>query len=188
MIDAEISMVYHSVNHNHSYRSLDCTLKLLPVVFNDSDKASKISCGRTKAEAILTNVLAPYSAKVIANDLSKDYAYFSISSDASNKGNIKLFPVVLRYFLPTAGVVTRLLDFYEDSEETALAISDRIVGVVQKNKLNMQMVLAYSADNASINFRKRNGMHKKLCAANDNISPAGCPAQHRQKGVRCNGL
>ena len=32
VIAAEISMVYHSVNHSHSYRSLDCTLKLLPVV------------------------------------------------------------------------------------------------------------------------------------------------------------
>ena len=39
VIVAEILMVYHSVNHSHS---LDCTLKLLPVVFNDSSKASKI--------------------------------------------------------------------------------------------------------------------------------------------------
>lgn len=173
---AEMSMVYHSVNHSHSYRSLDCTLKLLPVVFNDSNKASKISCGRTKAEAIVANVLAPYSQELIVNDLSKNYAYFSLSSDASNKGNTKLFPVVLRYFQPSVGVVTRLLDFYEDSDETAAAISEKIVDVVQKNNLNMQMVSAYSADNASINFGKHKGVYKKLCAANERILPAGCPA------------
>jgi hypothetical protein len=190
VIAAEILMVYHSVNHSHSYRSIDCTLKLLPVVFNDSSKASKMSCGRTKSEAIVINVLAPYSQEMIVNDLDKSYAYFSISSDASNKGNTKLFPVVLRYFDPNVGVMTRLLDFYKDSDETATAISERILDVVQKNNLNMHMVSAYSADNASINFGKHNGVYKKLCASNEHILPAGYPAHilHNTAKKACDAM
>ena len=38
------------------------------------------------------------------------------------------------------------------------------------------MVSAYSADNASINFGKDNGVYKKLCASNEHILPAVCPA------------
>ena len=38
------------------------------------------------------------------------------------------------------------------------------------------MVSAYSADNASVNFGKHKGVYKKLCAANEHILPAGCPA------------
>ena len=84
--------------------------------------------------------------------------------------------MVLHYFQLSDGVVTRLLDFYEDSDETAIAISDKILDVVQKNSLNMQMVSAYSADNASVNFGKHKGVYKKLCAANEHILSAGCHA------------
>ena len=74
---------------------------------------------------------------------------------------------------PSGGVVTRLLD----SDETAIAVSDTILDVVQKNSLNVKMVSAYSADNASVNFGKHKDMYKKLCAANEHILPASCPAQ-----------
>lgn len=69
---------------------------------------------------------------MITNDLSTNYACFSVSSDASNKGNTKLFPVVVHYFQLFDGVATHLLDFNEDSDETAVAISDKVVDVVQK--------------------------------------------------------
>jgi len=176
IIAAELSMIYHSVYHSHSYRSLDCTLKLIPVVFKDSAKACKISCGRTKAEAIVVNVLAPYTVETIINDLENSCGYFSVASDASNHGYTKLFPVVLRYFKHTSGVVTRLLDFYEDSDETAAAITEQILNVIIKNGLSMNMVSSYSADNASVNFGKHDGVYKKLQTVNEHLLPAGCPA------------
>ena len=55
---AEMSMVYHSD------RSLDCTLKILHLVFKDSIKASKMSSGQTKDEVIVVNVLVPYTKKL----------------------------------------------------------------------------------------------------------------------------
>lgn len=175
IIAAEISMVYHSVCHSHSYRSLDCTMKLLPVIFQDSAKATRMSCGRTKAEAIVTNVLAPYSVEMVVKDLKNSYAYFSVGSDASNHGHTKLFPLVLRYFKPSKGVVTSLLDFYE-GEESAAAISEQILNVIKTNGLSVDMMSAYSADNASVNFGKHNGVYQKLHAVNHRILPAGCPA------------
>jgi hypothetical protein len=58
---AECTKVFHRVQHEHSYRSADCDMKLCQMVFSNSDTVKKLSCGRTKAEAIVTGVLAPAS-------------------------------------------------------------------------------------------------------------------------------
>ena len=47
---------------------------------------------------IVVNVLSPYSIQQIVETLSKENLPFSISSDASNKGNRKFFPLAVRYF------------------------------------------------------------------------------------------
>lgn len=56
---SEATLAFHTVKHHQSYRSLDCTSKLLTSIFKDSPTAKKISCSRTKAEAISTGVLSP---------------------------------------------------------------------------------------------------------------------------------
>lgn len=57
----EIANVYHTVQHNHSYASLDCTVNLNRHMLKEESKtAAEIKCGRTKAGAIAVGVLAPY--------------------------------------------------------------------------------------------------------------------------------
>jgi hypothetical protein len=54
VIAAELSQVYHAVQHEHSYRSLDCGIKLNSSINSDSEISKKVSCGRTKSKAIVT--------------------------------------------------------------------------------------------------------------------------------------
>lgn len=72
---AEAATVYHNVMHSTSYRAGDCASKLAQTTFPDSDIAKKMACGRTKAAAIVTDVLAPASVetclKVPKNPLMK---------------------------------------------------------------------------------------------------------------------
>ncbi|GLV42532.1 hypothetical protein CBL_21272, partial [Carabus blaptoides fortunei] len=82
----EGTFAYHTICHNHSFRSMDSTLKLLQVAFEP-----KITCAQTKAEAIMLNVFMPYALRVLHNDLEK------CSFDASNHKEIKLFPILVRY-------------------------------------------------------------------------------------------
>lgn len=84
---AELTSVFHCVTHQQSYRSLDCTMKLTPKLYSDSATAKLVSCGRTKAEALVTNVLAPLASDFSKSLESKD-TFFSIATDASNKGNV----------------------------------------------------------------------------------------------------
>ena len=162
MVAAELSAVYHAVKHHHSYNSTDCGVKLNPVIFPDSGVAKKMACGRTKAEALVTNVLAPKSVELIINDLTSKKPMkptnFSISTDASNMKNRKMFPVCLQYFTVESGINKKLLEFVEQNDEKSSEIADMLISSIQDNGLDIQNISAYSADNASVNYGC-----KKIC-------------------------
>jgi len=112
IIAYEVTSVYHNVVHHNSYSSLDCHLKLVKKMLSDSKLAQKIHCGRTKSEAIVENVLSPYSIEIMINTMREsDSKPYSISSDASNKGNVKYFPLVITFFDKDYGVKNFVLDF-----------------------------------------------------------------------------
>ncbi len=54
---AELSLVFHGVHHGHSYISQSCTTDLLKRIFNESNIAQNITCGKTKARDLAVNVL-----------------------------------------------------------------------------------------------------------------------------------
>jgi len=168
----EVASVYHNVVHCHSYSSFDCSMKLNKKLFADSDTAKKVHCGRTKAEAIVENILAPHSMKIVLEEMH-DIA-FAVATDASNHGNRKMFPVAVRYFNCVEGVQNKLIDFYEDSDETAAAVSQKLIDVITKHGLHIQNVSAYTADNASVNYGKNKSVYKMLTNQNPSIMKANC--------------
>jgi hypothetical protein len=66
---------------------MDCANKLSKDIFHDSNLAKKMSCGRTKAEAIVKNVLAPRSVQDfidVLKDPAKSSNFSRIATDAIN--------------------------------------------------------------------------------------------------------
>ncbi|EEZ97442.1 hypothetical protein TcasGA2_TC011273 [Tribolium castaneum] len=116
-----------------------------------------MSCGRTKCAAICENVLVPFSVQLVLEDLETS-SFFSIASDASNKGNRKLFPLCIRYFDVRVGIKEPILDFYEDANETSQAIYHKIKMILQKCNLPIDKISSYAADNASVNYGKHNSV------------------------------
>ena len=84
---AEVTSVYHTVQHATSYRAGDCGAKLATTIYPDSDIAKRMACGRTKAEAIVTDVLTPASVedclKVLRRPLNEQ-------REATTKGKVKV--------------------------------------------------------------------------------------------------
>ena len=98
---SEASYVYHTVKHGLSYNSANCLVKLNRALFHDSNVVKKMILGRAKAEMITMNVLGPKTVQDILNDPSLtegEPVFYSVASNASNKGNRKMFPVYARYF------------------------------------------------------------------------------------------
>jgi hypothetical protein len=171
----EVTSVYHNVIHHNSYLSLDCHLKLIKKILPDSKIAQKTHCGRTKSEAIVENVSSPHSIEVMINKMREmNPKPYSISSDASNKGNLKHFPLVITFFDNNYGVKNFVLDFYEDSNETSDAIAAKIEKILKDYNLDLLNLVSYSADNAAVNYGKFHSVFTNLQKINSNIIKANC--------------
>lgn len=169
---------YHTVRHNHSFRSMDCTSNL-----NKKFSNPKFACARTKCEAIVTNVFAPWANDELIKDL-KDVQYVSLSVDTSNNRHVKLLPVLVRYFKAYEGsscVQTKLVDFVELKGETSEHIAAEIINVMNKYGIENKVV-ALSADNTNTNFgglhrHGRENVHTKVkMSLRREVIGLGCPA------------
>ena len=98
----------------------------------------------------------------------------SIASDASNKGNVKLFPIGVQSFDIDNGIVNFVLDFYEDPNEKSLNIYNRITNCLTENGISIESVIAYSGDNASVNYGIHQSVYVNFKNQNDFIVKANC--------------
>lgn len=172
---AEGVWAYHTIQENHSFRSNDCASKLIQSCFEP-----KFSCARTKTEAIVVNVLARTAIDDLKNDLSKTNCV-AISTDASNHGNKKIFPVLVRFFLPYEGIQVKILDIQDQPGETSDIIVNYLGKVLSENNLT-EKVVAFCGDNTNCNFggsarRGVNNVYAKLKAhLQKTIIGVGCGA------------
>lgn len=137
---------YHTIKANQSFASSDCASKLFRTCF----ELPKFHCARTKCEAIVVDVLAPHARDVLKNELS-ERRFVSVSTDASNHGNIKMMPVVVRYFIPTVGVRVKMLEFKSTKGETSEIIASLIKSTAEKNEISDKIV-GFCGDNCPTNF------------------------------------
>lgn len=163
----EGTWAYHTIQHNHSFRSNDCTSKLIKNCFDE-----KYSCARSKCEAIVCNVLAPHSIDNIKIEMST-VNFVTLYSDCSNHGNIKICPILARFFTPTNGIQVKILECMQLPGEKSDIISKYIQDTMETYNIKDKL-LAICADNTNCNFGGaarggRNNVFYKIQAANSNI-------------------
>lgn len=170
--------------HHISFNASDCQAKLTHVMYPDSAIVKKTSCGRTKSEALITDVLGPKTLQRVVDDLTSSSRssstlmpkYFSLATDASNVKNRKMFPVCVHYFTVESGINRKLLDFVELNDEHSTAVGGMLVKSLTENQLDISHVVSYAADNASVNYGSRQSVMTELLATNPNILKANCNA------------
>jgi len=171
----EATFAYHTAVHGQSFKSSDCTSKLVSKLFQP-----KFALRRTKCEAVLTNCIAPMIATELRQELNKAN-FISASIDASNRKEIKIVPVVVRYFVPDVGVKVKLLEFKSLEGETAAILSEYLVSVLEQNGLKEKLA-GFCADNCNTNFGglKRRGQNNVFFKLKENIGRnligVGCAA------------
>lgn len=119
--------------------------------FHDSDVVTRMHFERMKAEIITMKVFGRKTVPDTLDDLSPtggEHVHFSAATYASNERNRKMFPVCMRYFSVSDGVQCKLLDFYEDSDETANGIHQALMKCLDKHELDryitMQQIMPMS--------------------------------------------
>ncbi|XP_076812013.1 zinc finger protein 862-like [Clavelina lepadiformis] len=176
---AEGTWAFHTVKHQQSFLTNDCTSRLFKAIFPDSNIAKKFASARTKTTSIVTGVFVPYAQKMFLSELGVQP--FSISVDASNHNEVKLFPLVIRFFNAKVGVRVRLLDLRSMPGETSAQITNFILSSIQENGLDMKQLSSFSADIAPVNFggsqhSGKNNVFSRLKEQTLHLIPVGCPA------------
>ncbi|CAF1253342.1 unnamed protein product [Rotaria sp. Silwood1] len=141
----EGTFVYHGVKHGHSYTSQQCTINLVKTLFESSSTVAKsLSCAKTKSRAIACNVLAPYFKRKILDEVL-EARFYSISFDASNKGNTKIYPFVIQYFSDIGVKKESVLDNIQQAEfklqrtwTTAVDLYRIITNLIKKLEQRLQ--------------------------------------------------
>ncbi|GBO26811.1 hypothetical protein AVEN_169302-1 [Araneus ventricosus] len=171
----EATFAYHTANHSLSFNSNSCSSKLISKFFEP-----KFSLGKTKCEAIVLNAIAPLAQEELKEDLTKSN-YVSVSMDASNRKDIKLEPIVVRYFNPNSGVQVKLLDFISVAGETSEILTNHLCCVLLQNDLNHK-VIGFCGDNCNTNFGgvkragQKNVFHRLKNSLEREINGIGCGA------------
>ena len=86
--------------------------------------------------------------------------FVNVTIDASNTKEVKVFSIVIRYFLPESGVEVKLLQFISFPRETAEILSKYLLSVLDQTKLKDKLI-GFCADNCKTNFGdiKRGGQN-----------------------------
>lgn len=182
LLAQEITLVYHNIKHNLSYNSLDCNIKLLKHMLPDATK--KLFLGRTKAEALALNVLGKKAVLDVVEYLKENNIFFSIQIDASNIKNRKFFPITVQYFDKNKGIVNKIINFFENPDETALGMAKSVNETINTHKLSYDNVSSLSADNCSANFGVNHSLFTELRGNNSDLIKANCKAHIVHNTVR----
>ena len=151
----------------------------------------KFTCARTKSEAIVTNVLCPYIMNQVKAELNV-VNFVTVSTDASNHKDVKLFPVIIRYFLPLSGVKIKILDMQSLPGETAETICNFLLNSLQRHGLT-EKVVGFCADNANTNFGglQRRGRNNVFAILQDDLGKKllgiGCAAHIVHNAIQTAG-
>lgn len=110
-------------------------------------------------------MLAPALTEALVHEL-RTVAFLSISYDASNKGNAKMLPIAVQYF-SKFGVKRGILDFIEQSDESAVAMFENIKYVLDEKELTLDQLVSLGSDNTNVNV----GNHHSVFTLFEKLSP-----------------
>lgn len=110
--------------------------------------------------------------------------FCGVSTDGSNHGAVKLFPIIIQYFdWKQGGVQTKLIEVKDTPNETATTIANYLMETLEKNNLASKCV-AFTGDNCKTNFggirrdERGNNVYANLkrLFQNKTLIGVGCPA------------
>ena len=173
-IRAECQMTLFIVEHNLAISVADHLSELVKVMF--PKEAKEFQCGRTKATNIIKEMRVECKTDLL--DELKRCTYFSISTDGSaDSGNKRqLYPVLIRYYNKTYGVV--MTDVYSLPANPESSTGENIFKLmdseIKKNGLTWSNCISFCSDNAAVMMGHKSGVASFIKKENNNAFINGC--------------
>ena len=151
----------------------DTFTRAVKVMFPDSSIARKFHCGRSKATALIIE-MAGYTRNSLAERMRA--RPFTLSTDGSDNGGSKQFPLVVRTVVPTTLEVRSDVLSVPVCRESATgdAIFKLIDEEFTKYRVPWENCLALGCDNAYVMTGKEKGVFAFCKKRHNNIALAGC--------------
>ena len=172
-IRAEVAFSNFLVEHNIPLSAADHAGSLFRVMFPDSKYAKNYGCARTKTSNIV-KVLADDDEQALIQCMRE--GPFSIATDGSNDfEDVKLYPLVVRFFNASQGrVVCLLLHLLESSVSTGEAIYKLMVDYLAKHNIPWTNCLSFAADIAKVMVGTGVGVAGHLRRQHPHVCVIGC--------------
>ena len=131
---------------------MDCTSGLIRTFYEKT-----FTCARTKCEAIVSKVIYPHVQDQLKSEL-EGCKFVTVAFDASNQREIKLMPVLVRYFSIENGICIKVVELKSLPGETADEVTTYITTTAEEHGIKSK-IIGISADNTNTNFggSKRRG-------------------------------
>lgn len=185
---AECLFTSFIIEHNLPFNCADHAGALFRQMFPDSQIAKKYGCARTKTAAIVSEMGINEKNKI--SEILQN-SPFSISTDGSNKGDAKLYPIVVTvYRKETRQVENSILSVPSlEGDATGQNIGNLVLATLKSCNISLSNCLALSADNAPVMLGMKNGVAAVLKREMENIIIMGCPCHlinlAAEKGAAC---
>lgn len=133
-------------------------------------------------------VIYPMALEQLSDDL-KNVNFVALCCDTSNHGNLKILPVILRYFLPEMGTQSKLGEVFQLENETSETLFEKLKIVWEKFGLR-DKVMCLAGDNCPTNFGgvtrggERNLFSRLQCEFNGRLIGSGCNAHLVHKSIQ----
>lgn len=166
-----------------SLRVVDHLSALCKHHFSDSKGCKDLKLKRSKCSAVVCNILAPYFARDLKNDIGN--SKFSLLIDESNDISVtKLLGIAIRYYSEGKKlVVVTFLDLVELRECNADAICHALKDSLKRNGLELQNLIALGTDNASVMIGVNSGVYARLKSEIPHLMLVKCVCHSLQLAV-----
>lgn len=157
--------------HNLSFSILDHLNNIIKRAISESLVIKKFLINRQKAQNIITSILGPENTKMVSTFCNNNY--FSIIIDESNDCTVsKNLSIVVRTFDEKCR--DRFLSLESISDPSAKGIVEKILEVLETNKISLKNLIGFTADNCNVMMGQINGVQARLKKLVPNLFVNGC--------------
>lgn len=160
---AELKLAAYHAERNLAFVHMDTLIPLLSDIFPECPTAQGLAMGRTKATAIVTQVLGPEFSTSLHNLLKKPGCYFSLildeTTDVSSK---KQCAITVIYCDDDFNIKTSFLDMVEPESSSAESIFNSLKSCIEDKNIPISNFVGFSSDTTNSMVGEHNSVFSRL--------------------------